>query len=160
MGKPERERLIEDAVESGAAIFRAYVANDIRADGWIVAAHYDYRVDGDMRTFWLFAHPKTGRFVKGEGMSDAEALDRVRAALADAPTAECARSVETGTVDRSDLLDRIQRLEKALLELTRRASDPDVRRGVYVAWLMLNAATKDALAALAALPRETEKGER
>lgn len=53
--------------------------NDIRALGWMVAVHNDYRQLGETHTFWLFT--KDGRAVKGEGMSDAEALNKVRAAL-------------------------------------------------------------------------------
>jgi hypothetical protein len=50
--------------------------NDIRGKGWSVAVHNDYRMGGIPHTFWLFT--KDGRAVKGEGLSDAEALDQVR----------------------------------------------------------------------------------
>lgn len=50
--------------------------DDIRALGWMVAVHNDYRLDGMFHTFWLFT--KNGRAVKGEGTSDAEALNQVR----------------------------------------------------------------------------------
>lgn len=53
--------------------------DDIRAQGWTVAVHNDYRLDGKAHTFWLFT--KNGRAVKGEGITDKEALDRVRAQL-------------------------------------------------------------------------------
>lgn len=53
--------------------------DDIRARGWTVAVHNDYRQDGKPHTFWLFT--KGGRAVKGEGPTDAEALDEVRKAL-------------------------------------------------------------------------------
>ncbi len=52
------------------------VPNDIRAAGWFVAVHNDYRLNGELWTFWLFT--KDGRAVKGEGRTDAEALDQVR----------------------------------------------------------------------------------
>lgn len=52
------------------------VPDDIRALGWTVAVHNDYRLDGEPATFWLFT--KDGRAVKGEGRSDADALDQVR----------------------------------------------------------------------------------
>jgi cytochrome c556 len=58
---------------------------DIRAAGWAVAVHNDYRLNGEPHTFWLFT--KDGRAVKGEGKTDAEALSQVRAAIA----AEAAR---------------------------------------------------------------------
>jgi hypothetical protein len=50
--------------------------DDLRAAGWSVAVHNDYRLNGESMTFWLFTH---GSFaVKGEGRTDAEALDEVR----------------------------------------------------------------------------------
>lgn len=54
--------------------------DDIRALGWAVAVHNDYRQFGTPCTFWLFT--KGDRAVKGEGASDAEALNKVRAVLA------------------------------------------------------------------------------
>jgi len=53
--------------------------DDIRAQGWAVAVHNDYRLDGVPHTFWLFT--KDSVAVKGEGKSDAEALNQVRATL-------------------------------------------------------------------------------
>ena len=50
--------------------------DDIRAKGWSVAAHNDYRFDGSAWTFWLFT--KAGICVKGEGRTDASALMQVR----------------------------------------------------------------------------------
>lgn len=58
-------------------------ADDIRALGWSVAVHNDYRLNGEPHTFWLFT--KDGRAVKGEGRTDAEALAQVSAALSPAP---------------------------------------------------------------------------
>ena len=52
------------------------VPDDIRAEGWMVAVHNDYRLRGESYTFWLFT--KGDRAVKGEGRTDAEALDIVR----------------------------------------------------------------------------------
>ena len=57
----------------------ASVPDDIRAAGWAVAVHNDYRQQGEPHTFWLFT--KNGRCVKGEGRTDAEALSQVRADL-------------------------------------------------------------------------------
>lgn len=51
--------------------------DDLRAAGWAVAVHNDYRLDGHAHTFWLVT--KEGRAVKGEGRTDAEALDAIRA---------------------------------------------------------------------------------
>ena len=49
--------------------------DDIRRLGWTVAVHNDYRLKGDLFTFWLFT--KDGRCVKGEGWTDALALTEV-----------------------------------------------------------------------------------
>lgn len=54
-------------------------ADDIRAAGWAVAVHNDYRLNGIQHTFWLFT--KDGVAVKGEGRTDAFALNQVRAAI-------------------------------------------------------------------------------
>jgi hypothetical protein len=51
-------------------------ADDLRADGWSVAVHNDYTLDGKAHTFWLFT--KGPLALKGEGRTDAEALDKVR----------------------------------------------------------------------------------
>lgn len=56
------------------------VPDDIRAAGWMVAVHNDYRLVNVVHTFWLFT--KDGRCVKGEGKTDAEALNQVRIAIA------------------------------------------------------------------------------
>jgi hypothetical protein len=57
----------------------AFDALDIlRSEGWAVAVHNDYRVNGEHMTFWLFTHTN-GRWIKGEAPSDEAAL---RAALA------------------------------------------------------------------------------
>lgn len=44
----------------------------LRADGWMVGVHNDYRLAGRHHTFWLWT--KGDRCMKGEGHSDAEAL--------------------------------------------------------------------------------------
>jgi hypothetical protein len=50
--------------------------DDIRAAGWTVAAHSDYRLNEEPHTCWLFT--KGSRNVRGEAKTDAEALDKVR----------------------------------------------------------------------------------
>ncbi len=60
--------------------------NDIRAKGWMVAGHHDYRRDGEFWTSWLFV--KVGHAIRGEGRTDAEALGRVRAQIAELEIAE------------------------------------------------------------------------
>jgi len=50
--------------------------NDLRAKGWTVAVHNDYRMGGVSHTFWLLTHGEI--CVRGEGLSDSIALDMVR----------------------------------------------------------------------------------
>lgn len=52
----------------------------LREAGWSVAVHNDYRINGEPHTFWLWTHPN-GRWIKGEGRTDADALAQCRAAL-------------------------------------------------------------------------------
>ena len=51
--------------------------DDLRERGWSVAVHNDYRQHGECCTFWLLTHPN-GRWVKGEGRTDAAALNQCR----------------------------------------------------------------------------------
>jgi len=46
----------------------------IRSFGYMVGVHNDYRLEGEVRTFWLFTHPGTGTFLKAEGPTDEEVL--------------------------------------------------------------------------------------
>lgn len=69
-----------NGVARGRAEVQENSPDDIRALGWAVAIHNDYRQFGMPCTFWLFT--KGDRAVKGEGASDAEALNKVRAVLA------------------------------------------------------------------------------
>lgn len=55
---------------------RDALADDIREAGWAVAVHNDYRQNGRDHTFWLFT--RGDRNVKGEGFTDAEALNQIR----------------------------------------------------------------------------------
>jgi len=50
--------------------------DDLRAEGWMVAVHNDYRLKGEFHTFWLMT--KGHLAVKGEGRSDAAALNQIR----------------------------------------------------------------------------------
>jgi hypothetical protein len=66
----------------------AIIVGNLRAAGWTVAVHNDYRQGGKPHTFWLFTHEATKRFVQGEGPSDQEALEicaHDAAMLTDAP---------------------------------------------------------------------------
>ncbi len=53
--------------------------DDLRAEGWTVAVHNDYRLNNEPYTFWLFTRGDYA--VKGEGRTDAEALRKVRMQL-------------------------------------------------------------------------------
>lgn len=59
--------------------------NDIRRAGWAVAIHNDYRLNGQACTFWAFTKKLPSGVtvaVKGEGESDAVALNAVRHEIA------------------------------------------------------------------------------
>lgn len=70
-----------EGLQAGADQMREWspMLNDLRDAGWSVAAHNDYRLNGESFTFWLLTHPN-GRWLKGEGRTDGEALDAVRIA--------------------------------------------------------------------------------
>ena len=51
--------------------------DDLRSLGLTVAVHNDYRLNGVPHTFWLMTDV-TGMSYKGEGKTDAEALDQIR----------------------------------------------------------------------------------
>lgn len=73
----------DSLLRSTDSVVERSTALDIRALGWAVAVHNDYRLHGEHHTFWLFT--KDDRCVKGEGRSDAEALDAIRAQLRGPP---------------------------------------------------------------------------
>jgi hypothetical protein len=52
---------------------RSVALAHLRAAGWSVAVHSDYRQNGEHFTFWLFTH-ENRRWIKGEGRTDEEAL--------------------------------------------------------------------------------------
>ena len=72
-------------------------ADDLRALGWTVAVHNDYRLNGVAHTFWLLT--KDGRCIKGEGLSDADALKEIRTMLSAAPQAQPATAPEPSWQD-------------------------------------------------------------
>lgn len=60
----------------GKEAFRLSVyLKSMREAGWSVAVHNDYKLEGSSMTFWLFTHGN-GRWVKGEGPTDVEALEQ------------------------------------------------------------------------------------
>jgi hypothetical protein len=49
----------------------------LRAAGWRVAIHNDYRQNGVAMTFWLMTH-ESGIYAKGEATTDIEALRQIK----------------------------------------------------------------------------------
>jgi hypothetical protein len=86
-------------IDTDAFLERAWNAErstpaDLRAAGLTVAVHNDYMLNGERHTFWLMTYaipPEkvairsgiTRLAFKGEGKTDQEALDRIRAAWAE-----------------------------------------------------------------------------
>lgn len=80
-------RRLADALQSataGRGVEDHSTPDDLRAEGWSVAVHNDYRVGNVRQTFWLLTHP-SGRWVKGEGLTDEEALDQCRSLALQTP---------------------------------------------------------------------------
>lgn len=50
--------------------------DDLRAKGWTVGVHNDYRMNGKNHTFWMMTKDFTA--IKGEGPDDAFALNVIR----------------------------------------------------------------------------------
>jgi hypothetical protein len=67
----------------------------LRDDGWTVASHNDYRLNGESFTFWLFTNMRTGRFVQGEAKTDEEALQNIRIELLEREADESFKKLET-----------------------------------------------------------------
>lgn len=55
-----------------------YMLTLLRDAGWMAAAHNDSIHDNVFHTFWLFTH-QSGRFLKGEGRTDHEAVSLILA---------------------------------------------------------------------------------
>lgn len=78
-------------------------ADRLRAEGWAVAVHKDYRMHGAPQTFWLFT--KDGKAIKGEGASDDIALNEVLAQIGIGTATVEARRAYLETIE-SALLDK------------------------------------------------------
>ena len=70
-----------EAAEAREAKLREALPDDLRSYGWAVAVHNDYRQDSEDFTFWLLT--MEDHCIKGEGRTDAEALNQIRQALQD-----------------------------------------------------------------------------
>jgi hypothetical protein len=68
-----------DCLRQRIAALEGALADDLRADGWAVAVHNDYRMSGLPHTFWLMT--KGHVCIKGEGPTDADALNEIRRAI-------------------------------------------------------------------------------
>ena len=103
-----------------------YLAADmlarLRQAGWTVAVHNDYRVDGVPHTFWLFTHGTYALFAKGEGLTDATALDAATDAAGKAM--DSLRALHQRADDGKALASRIV----GKLSITRRWPCPDCGR--------------------------------
>ncbi len=58
-------------------LLRESSPDDLRAKGWSVGVHNDYRLNGKAMTFWLMTH-KDGVYYIGEAETDAAALNIIR----------------------------------------------------------------------------------
>lgn len=62
--------------------FGSFTTEDLHTLGLVVAVHNDYRLQGKRMTFWLMTLPQGEDLpdlaFKGEGESNAEALDQIR----------------------------------------------------------------------------------
>ena len=61
---------------------------ELRSKGWRVAAHYEFDLNHQLRTFWLFIHP-CNQCIKAEGAASSEVLV-LQLALGDAINHHCA----------------------------------------------------------------------
>jgi hypothetical protein len=86
--------------------------DDIRALGWGVAIHNDYRLNGEQFTFWLFT--KGDHCIKGEGRTDVDALNQIRDALT-TPRYLDAHETHVGTINH--LMGENERLQERVAEL-------------------------------------------
>src|SRR5262249_56205664 len=59
------------------------IVNALRLAGWRVGAHNDFRIEQEQAwcTFWMWRHPKNGRYIESEGTTDLEALSRCHASM-------------------------------------------------------------------------------
>jgi hypothetical protein len=65
----------------------ASTLDELRSKGWQVAAHHEFEMHKQLRTFWLFTHP-CGRWIKAEGAASSEVLV-LQLALGDAANHHC-----------------------------------------------------------------------
>lgn len=66
----------------------------MRDEGWMVAVHNDYRLNGEAFTFWLFTNFRNNTFVQGEAKTDEEALENIRIELLQRQADEACKELE------------------------------------------------------------------
>lgn len=123
----------------------------------MVAVHNDYVLNGRRFTFWIFTHP-SGRYVKGEGSTDAEALWQCRLQASDSRDSRTGLAFVEGTPDslgppRDAALEEAAAVidkEVADLQRTRDAHYPHVAIDSHIAMCRQLAAAVRALKARAA----------
>ena len=71
---------------------------ELRKMGWTVAAHHEFEMQKQLRSFWLFTHP-CGKWIKAEGAVSSELLV-LQLALGDAIDHRC-------DVSSTDILSKI-----------------------------------------------------
>lgn len=98
----------------------------MRAKGWTVAVHNDYRLNGRHHTFWLFTNGDYA--AKGEGSTDDEAIQRA-STEADRIVAEMA-SLGESTLN---MADRVAELTQERDAACDRARDLDARLEAEIA---------------------------
>lgn len=139
----ERDRL---AAELAAAREReAGLPDDIRAAGWSVAVHNDYRIDGEPHAFWLFTRYgrlATAPSVKGEGRTDAGALNEVREHLGLTGRADAAAPSAPPAGEGLNVADRIsdERARELAAEVRKVGEAADAKAKRYVAAVTGNSA--------------------
>lgn len=96
--------ILENGIPPGGSEAVGVLAR-LRGEGWSVAVHNDfYRLNGEAHTFWLLIHP-SGRWVRGEGRTDDEALAAVSRSALTQPEGIAARdAVIEEQVQAADLI--------------------------------------------------------
>jgi len=112
------------------------VPNDLRQNGWAVAIHNDYRLDGEQHTFWLFTNNE-GNYLKGEGKTDAEALNQIRELTRSRRKNREQSAIEDITPEGAVIIQQAkkQERERVLDELSRiidTAQEPDGSKGELI----------------------------
>lgn len=73
MGSAQKVRAVMATLLEPSKTFN--LLETLRNEGWMVAAHNDYQLNGSKHTFYLFTHQHYG-WVKGEGINDRMALEQ------------------------------------------------------------------------------------